>query len=203
DGDVPRRRGQGADRPRRRQPVHARHPHVHQHQVQRPGGHGVQRLAPVGGLEHVRYCGSPLPLSFSEVGYRHQVLRIDLDGARAAAVEPLYVPRPVQLLRVPALPAPLEEALAALEALALDPDLPQQAWPYLEVRVLLDGPEPGLRARIEAVLAGKPVKLAKIEPTRKLVAASDEAEALSLDQLAQLQPDDIFRRLWRQKYGDE
>ncbi|MGF6273006.1 exonuclease SbcD [Massilia sp. UYP11] len=157
----------------------------------------------VGGLDHVRYCGSPLPLSFSEVGYRHQVLRIDLDGASVAAITPLYVPRAVELLRVPALPAPLEEALAALEALELDADLPQQAWPYLEVRVLLDGPEPGLRARIEAVLAGKPVRLAKIEPTRKPVAAAGEAEALSLDQLAQLQPDDIFRRLWRQKYGDE
>jgi len=157
----------------------------------------------VGGLEHVRYCGSPLPLSFSEVGYQHQVLRIDLEDGKVQAIVPLYVPRPVQLLRVPALPAPLEEALAALEALELDADLPQQAWPYLEVRVLLDGPEPGLRARIEAVLADKPVRLAKIEPTRKLVAASDEAGALSLDQLAQLQPDDIFRRLWRQRYGDE
>jgi len=157
----------------------------------------------VGGLEHVRYCGSPLPLSFSEVGYRHQVLRIDLQDGKAGAIVPLFVPRPVQLLRVPATPAPLEEALAALEALPLDPDLPEKAWPFLEVRVLLDGPEPGLRGRIEAALAGKPVRLAKIEPTRKPVAASDEPEALSLDQLAQLQPDDIFRRLWRQKYGAE
>jgi exonuclease SbcD len=109
----------------------------------------------------------------------------------------------VALLRVPAKPAPLDEALAALEALELDPDLPQQSWPFLEVRVLLDGPEPGLRARIEAVLAGKPVRLAKIEPTRKHVAVDDTELALSLDQLAQLQPDDVFRRLWLQKYGAE
>lgn len=157
----------------------------------------------VGGLDHVRYCGSPLPLSFSEVGYQHQVLRIDLEDGKVGAIVPLFVPRPVQLLRVPAAPAPLEEALAALEVLELDPELPMQAWPYLEVRVLLDGPEPGLRSRIEAALDGKPVRLAKIEPTRKPVAGSEEPEALSLDQLAQLQPDDIFRRLWRQKYGDE
>ena len=157
----------------------------------------------VGGRENVRYSGSPLPLSFSEVGYQHQVLRIDLEGSRASAVTPLFVPRAVALLRVPARPAPLDDALAALEALDLDPDLPPQAWPYLEVRVLLDGPEPGLRARIEAVLEGKPVRLAKIEPTRKQVAVDDTALALSLDQLAQLQPDDIFRRLWQQKYGDE
>jgi len=157
----------------------------------------------VGGRENVRYSGSPLPLSFSEVNYQHQVLRIDLDGSRAGAIAPLFVPRAVALLRVPALPAPLDDALAALEALELDPDLPQQAWPYLEVRVLLDGPEPGLRARIEAALEGKPVRLAKIEPTRKHVPADDTALALSLDQLAQLQPDEVFRRLWLQKYGAE
>ncbi|MEW7851374.1 exonuclease SbcCD subunit D C-terminal domain-containing protein [Massilia aurea] len=157
----------------------------------------------VGGRENVRYSGSPLPLSFSEVNYQHQVLRIDLDGSQATEIAPLFVPRAVALLRVPALPAPLDDALAALDALELDPDLPQQAWPYLEVRVLLDGPEPGLRARIEAALEGKPVRLAKIEPTRKHVAADDTALALSLDQLAQLQPDEVFRRLWLQKYGDE
>lgn len=155
----------------------------------------------VGGREHVRYCGSPLPLSFSEVAYKHQVLRIDLHPGVEAAVTPLFVPRAVELLRVPAAPAPLEEALAALEALELDPDLPPQAWPYLEVRVLLDGPEPGLRSRVEAALQGKPVRLAKIEPTRKLVAVSDAEDALSLEQLARLQPDDIFRRLWQQRFG--
>lgn len=156
----------------------------------------------VGQQDHLRYCGSPLPLSFAEVGYRHQVLRIDLaDGAAAVTVTPLMVPRAVELLRVPARPAPLAEALAALEALDL-PELPLHRQPLLEVRVLLEAPEPGLRGRIEAALAGKPVRLAKIEPTRKLDAAGAADTAMSLDQLAQLQPDDIFRRLYLQRYGD-
>jgi exonuclease SbcD len=157
----------------------------------------------VGKKEHLRYSGSPLPLSFAEVGYQHQVLRIDLDGAVAREVTPLHVPRAVELLRVPAKPAPLPDVLAALEALELDPDLPQECRPYLEVRVLLDGPEPSLRAQVESAIAGKPVRLAKIEPTRKLVAREDGADALTLDQLAQLQPDDIFRRLWQQRFGEE
>lgn len=163
----------------------------HLHLAQRVGGH-----------EHRRYCGSPLPLSFSEVGYRHQVLCIELDGPAVKSVSPLIVPRAVQLLRVPAQPAPLEEVLAALEALEL-PEAPPQQQPFLEVRVLLDGPEPGLRSRVEAALAGKAVRLAKIEPTRRHVAPDSVEQALSLDQLAQLQPDDIFRRLWAQRYGDE
>ena len=155
----------------------------------------------VGQQDHLRYCGSPLPLSFAEVGYRHQVLRIDLDGSRAAAIEPIHVPRAVELLRVPERPAPVKQAIAELVGLDL-PDLPRDAWPYLEVRVLLDAPEPGLRTQVEAALEGKPVRLAKIEPTRRVVTTAGAEPALSLDQLAQLQPDDIFRRLWQQRFGE-
>jgi len=156
----------------------------------------------VGKQEHLRYSGSPLPLSFAEVNYQHQVLRIDLDGGRAAAITPLPVPRAVDLLRVPASPAPLKQAIAELVGLDL-PERPLHEQPYLEVRVLLDGPEPGLRAQVEAALEGKPVRLAKIEPTRRVQTAPGIEPALSLDQLAQLQPDDIFRRLWQQRFGDD
>ena len=153
----------------------------------------------VGQKEHLRYSGSPLPLSFAEASYQHQVLQVDLAGG-VATVTPLMVPRAVELLRVPPKPAPVDVALAALEELAL-PELPLHQQPFLEVRVLLDAPEPGLRARIEAAIAGKPVRLAKIEPTRKLEGSGAAATPMSLDQLAQLQPDDIFRRLYLQKYG--
>jgi exonuclease SbcD len=156
----------------------------------------------VGKQEHMRYCGSPLPLSFAEIGYQHQVLRIDLDGGKAKDIVPLHVPRAVGLLRVPAQPAPLKQVIAELVGLDL-PDAPLHEQPYLEVRVLLDGPEPSLRAQVEAALEGKPVRLAKIEPTRKVVTAPGVDAALSLDQLAQLQPDDIFRRLWQQRFGED
>ncbi len=55
----------------------------------------------VGPHEHIRYCGSPIPLSFAETHYPHQVLRIDLDGPQVQAITPLPVPRAVQLLRIP------------------------------------------------------------------------------------------------------
>jgi len=156
----------------------------------------------VGGQEHIRYCGSPIPLSFAEVGYRHQILRIDLDGERVSAVTALPVPRAVELLRVPARPAPLEQVLlelAALPALNLAPLAPEEQ-PFLEVRVRLDAPEPGLRARVEAALEGKAVRLAKIETTS---AARAGAAAPTLDQLDQLRPDDIFKRLYLQKFGSD
>jgi exonuclease SbcD len=156
----------------------------------------------VGKQEHLRYCGSPLPLSFAEINYQHQVLRIDLDGGMAKEIVPLHVPRAVELLRVPPQPAPLKQVIAELVGLDL-PEAPLHEQPYLEVRVLLDGPEPSLRAQVEAALEGKPVRLAKIEPTRKVVTAAGVDAALSLDQLAQLQPDDIFQRLWQQRFGED
>ena len=106
----------------------------------------------------------------------------------------------VPLLRVPDKPAPVAEVLAQLAALDL-PDAPHEAQPFLEVRVRLDAPEPGLRTRIEAALGGKPVRLAKIETSS--AARSTQIESMTLDQLAQLQPDEIFRRLYQQKFGKE
>ena len=154
----------------------------------------------VGKQRHVRYSGSPIPLSFAEVNYRHQVLCIDLAGEQLQGVRTIDVPRAVPLLRVPDKPAPVAEVLAQLAALDL-PDAPAEAQPFLEVRVRLDAPEPGLRTRIEAALDGKPVRLAKIETSS--AARSTAIESMTLDQLGQLQPDEIFRRLYQQKFGKE
>ncbi|MET0963238.1 MAG: exonuclease SbcCD subunit D C-terminal domain-containing protein [Noviherbaspirillum sp.] len=150
----------------------------------------------VGKQPHLRYCGSPLPMSFSEIGYRHQVLRFDLDGERAVDITALPVPRTVDLMRVPASAAPPDEVLSALQAL---PERSGAHPPYLEVRVRLDAPEPGLRARVEAALEGRHARLARIDISLPL-RAGDAGEALSLDQLDSLRPDDVFRRLYRRKF---
>jgi len=155
----------------------------------------------VGKQDHIRYCGSPIPLSFAEVGYQHQVLRIDLDGEAVREIAPLAVPRAVQLLRVPARPAPIAQVLEELAALDV-PDAPVEQQPFLEVRVRLDAPEPGLRARIEAALDGKPVRLAKIETSSAARSSSVDTEVMTLDRLEQLKPDDIFRQLYQQRFGN-
>ena len=156
----------------------------------------------VGKQEHIRYSGSPLPLSFAEVNYAHQILRIDLDGPSLREIVPVPVPRAVELLRVPSKPAPLTQVLEELAALS-PPDAPVEQQPYLEVRVLLEQPEPGLRARIEAALDGKPVRLAKIETSTAARASSIDKEVMTLDQLEKLKPDDIFRQLYQQRFGNE
>ncbi|MYM26558.1 exonuclease subunit SbcD [Duganella sp. FT135W] len=156
----------------------------------------------VGKQEHIRYCGSPLPLSFAEVNYAHQILRIDLDGAALREIVPVPVPRAVELLRIPSKPAPLAQVLEELAALS-PPDAPAEQQPYLEVRVLLEQPEPGLRARIEAALDGKAVRLAKIETSTAARTSSIDKEVMTLDQLEKLKPDDIFKQLYQQRFGND
>jgi exonuclease SbcD len=152
----------------------------------------------VGGQERIRYSGSPLPLSFAEIDYPHQVLKIELEGAQLRAVEPIGVPRAVPLLRVPKIAAPLDEVEAELNALDL-PGCAPEAMPYLEVRVRLEQPEPGLRARIEAALAGKPVRLARIDA--RIAKPDAPAPEAALDDLGQLDPLAIFNSAFAARYG--
>lgn len=80
------------------------------------------------------YCGSPIPLSFSEIGYQHQILDVTLKGETLVSVKPLLIPRAVNLQRIG--PLPLAEILTHLAALP-DIDLlaDTQRQPWLEVHV--------------------------------------------------------------------
>lgn len=157
----------------------------------------------VGGREDVRYSGSPIPLSLAEDTYPHQVLRVDLDGARLAALVPLPVPRMVEIMRVPEEgPRPLVEVLEALGSLATEAGLPPERWPYLEVAVRLEGPEPGLRQRIEAALEDEEVRLLKITPhyTGSGEALADVVPEVDLEDL---DPVEVLRRRWSQEHEGE
>lgn len=163
----------------------------HLHQPQKVGRH-----------EHIRYSGSPLPMSFSEIHYPHQVVSARLEGETLAEWRAIPVPRPVDLMRVPLTPRPVEQALDALRALELPP-LPDARQPYLQVRVALDGPEPALRAKVEAALDGKPVRLARIEVSAAAAAGEAPAPMLSLDDLNRLDPAAVFASLYRERHGAE
>lgn len=154
----------------------------------------------VGGQAHIRYSGSPLPMSFSELHYPHQVLAVTLEDTAMQEVRAIPVPRTVPLLRVPTSPRPLDEVLAALAALDLPP-CDADAQPYLQVRVRLDAPDPSLRPRIEAALAGRPARLARIEVTSAATTEDHRAPMLSLDELARLDPVAVFARLYRERYA--
>ncbi|MDI5920738.1 exonuclease SbcCD subunit D C-terminal domain-containing protein [Halomonas sp. LR5S13] len=154
--------------------------------------HRAQRV----GETRIRYSGSPLPLDFSEVAYPHQVVEVTLDGEALAATEAIAVPRPVAMHRIG--PGPLDRILAELEALEDDSALARERWPWLEVRVELDDPIPDLRARVEAALADKALRLLRLE--RRLPRVEGEEAPARVD-LATLGPRKLFERTWEARWG--
>ncbi len=165
-------------------------------------GH-LHRAQQVGGQTRVRYSGSPLPMSFTEINYRHQVVRVDLDGDSVAEIMSIPVPRSVALLRVPEQPAPIDEALDALKALDL-PDAPSSdTWPYLQVRVQSNTFDRTLRTRIESILEKKPVQLAHIERSSPLRGERSTVAFQSIDEIKRLEPAGIFKELCLQELQRE
>ncbi|MBA1381214.1 exonuclease SbcCD subunit D C-terminal domain-containing protein [Pseudomonas brassicacearum] len=157
----------------------------------------------VNGETRIRYSGSPIPLSFSEIGYQHQILDITLDGEKLLNVEPRLIPRAVNLQRLG--PAPLADVLVQLKDLP-DIDLlaDVQRQPWLEVRVRLDEPQPDLRHQVETALQGKAVRLVRIAAEYAGNGASAGAdEGATLIELDQLSPQDLFSRAWQDTYGSE
>ncbi len=75
-------------------------------------GH-IHRAQIIGGCEHIRYCGSPISLSFDETGKAKSVHLVSFTGGKLSAVETLEVPvtQPLAVLKgdLAAITAQLEQ----------------------------------------------------------------------------------------------
>ena len=162
--------------------------------------HKAQRL---GGKDHIRYSGSPLPMSFSEINYRHQVVAFTVEDGRITAPYSIEVPITIPLLKVPGRHSGVTETLLALQQLPETAGRDRSAAPYLQVSVLLDTPEPGLRHKVEQALDGKYVRLARIDSRYPEKEDSNEKDRMvSPDELQSLKPVDVFTRVYEEKYAN-
>ncbi len=154
--------------------------------------------------DKIHYSGSPLPLSFTETGYCHRVLVAQFEGSELKDLRAVPVPRPVEMLRIPADAAqPPEEVLEEIRQLdSLEGrDVCSPTRPYLEVRVRLEAPRPTLREEISRELEDKWPRLLKITPDYGKPAASTSfGRGRRLDEL---NPEEIFRHCYKSKYSSE
>jgi exonuclease SbcD len=165
-------------------------------------GH-IHKAQKIGGKDCIRYSGSPLPMSFSEINYKHQVVVFDITEGRLGEVTGYEIPVTIELLRVPAKPLPLAEVLELLQQL---PDATEDIHlaPYLEVRVLLEGPEPALRHKVETALTGRHARLTRIDVRYPSSDSLQEENAtVSADLLQELNPLDIFKKTYKEDYSNE
>jgi exonuclease SbcD len=158
----------------------------------------------VGANEHIRYSGSPIPLSFDESHYPHQVMQVDIKTGQPVETLALKIPRSIELLRIPNSKdfAVLPDVLAQLEQLDFDEELPIQQRPFVELRIRLEKPEPGLRQQVEEVIAKLPVRLLKIS-TAYTGSEKSLADVKIEERLEELQPLDVFQRCYQNKFDQE
>ena len=154
-------------------------------------GH-IHRPQKVGGLEHIRYCGSPLPLSFDEAKQQKEVLLVDLNADGLQAVTALPVPRFQGLASITGNLATLAGPIGAAAA-----EGTRERPTWLEVTVAEDDYLADLPARIEALTAGWPVEVLRIRKARGNASARLAAEAL--ETLDELSPHDVFARRLQQE----
>ncbi|WP_428827867.1 exonuclease subunit SbcD [Azonexus sp. IMCC34842] len=159
-------------------------------------GH-IHRPQKVGGLEHIRYCGSPIPLGFDEAKQQKEMLLVDLDADGLKAVTVLPVPRFQGLV---AISGNLQTLAGAIGAAATEGTREFPAW--LEVTVAEDDYLADLPARIEALTEGWPVEVLRIRRQRGNAAA--RLDAAARETLDELSPHDVFaRRLQQEELGEE
>ena len=160
----------------------------------------------VAGREHVRYAGSPLPLSVSEAGYRNQVVLVEVQDGVVTEVRPLVVPRSVGMRRVSPVGSveaawPRARVLEALAALpARDGAGASETWPYLDVAVDVSaGPDPDVRAAVEGALADRAARLVRLALVR-----THETEGgtppTPPPPVSELQPEEVFVLRYQSTY---
>lgn len=162
-------------------------------------GH-IHKSQRVSGRENVRYAGSPLPMSFAEKHYRHGVVMVTLDEGWAVEIKRLEAPLLIPLLTVPAAGAASPDSvLAELREL---PE-PRGEAPYLEVKVLLDEPEPMLRQQIEEELANKRYRLSRIVSVYRTADSPFAEEEVTSVGLKEMSPLQIVQSTFERTYQTE
>ena len=109
-------------------------------------GH-LHRPQVVGGRAHIRYSGSPVPLSFTEANDRQQVLLLEFKGAGAPTITPVPVPVARRLQRFHGTLDEVEADILAYDNAAF----PLVAW--ADVLVRSDETPAEVQRRVLAVLA--------------------------------------------------
>lgn len=158
--------------------------------------HKAQRVSK---RENMRYAGAPLPMSFAERNNKQSVTMVITDG-NETNIEKIPFDTPVKLLTLPTKPLPLDEVLKELGALPVG--VPDSSSPFLEVQVLVNGPDPTRRQQIEQAIEGRAVRLARI--TAHSPQNEDNKEnVISYDDFKKIEPIELAKIAYKRKNNSE
>lgn len=148
-------------------------------------GH-IHRAQKIGGTEHIRYCGSPLSLSFDETGKAKTVNLVTFSDGKLADVTPLEVPvtQPLAVLK-----GDFASISAQLEQWR-DADTAHPVW--LDIEITSEEYLHDIQRKIQALTDDLPVEVLLVRRSREQrerIMASEHRETLS-----ELKVEEVFER---------
>jgi exonuclease SbcD len=160
-------------------------------------GH-IHRAQKVGGNEHIRYCGSPIPLSFDELNNDKTIVLVEFDVDKFLAAVPKKVPcfQPMHLIK-----GDLKTIENEINKLAKRYNESQHAW--LDIEVSTQDYLNDLQQRIQSMIEDLPLEVLLLRKERKQRLQSIDSK--TKETLQELTPKDVFeRRLASENWdGDE
>ena len=148
-------------------------------------GH-IHRAQRVANSDHIRYSGSPLPLSFDELGSEKSVFLVELDNAGLQNVTALPVP-PFQPMKM------LKGSLAQIEAQLAPFAAHKGEKPvWLDIEVTTEEFLSDLQRRIEALTAELPVEVLLLRRSREQ--RQHSLAQLKNETLSELKVEEVFAR---------
>lgn len=147
----------------------------------------------------LRYSGAPLPMSFAERGNKQSITIATIENG-TTTIEKREYDAPVKLLSIPQEPQPLPQVLQAIEELPKG-DITRFS-PYLEIRLLVNGPEPTMRQQIEKAIEGCSVRLTRIEAVTQHN-SNENTKPLTYDELRNIDPMRLAQDYYCRHYGQE
>ncbi|WP_028356855.1 exonuclease SbcCD subunit D C-terminal domain-containing protein [Brackiella oedipodis] len=108
----------------------------------------------INGLDHIRYCGSPIAMGFGEAAQQKEVLIVEFVGATLSTVTPIAIPKFQCLAR---LQGDMTELLEGIEQLKQD-----NCSVWLEARYTGQAVASNLKHSLQQALQGSQVELLKL-----------------------------------------
>tara|TARA_B110000008_G_scaffold68849_1_gene69699 strand:- start:17207 stop:18457 length:1251 start_codon:yes stop_codon:yes gene_type:complete len=161
-------------------------------------GH-IHRPQIVAKSEHIRYCGSPIPLSFDELNSPKQVLIVEFDAGKLSKIIPLTVPmfQPMKVIKgnLESIEQQLSDLNKALDTALTEskPELPT----WLSIEVDTQDYLNDLQSRIQQITATMNVEVLQLRRSRKQ--QQQQIERVHNEVLAELTPEDVFKRRLEQE----
>lgn len=153
------------------------------------------------GRDTVRYSGSLIPLSATELPYVHGVTLVSLDGPTVLS-EHILIDRPVPFVRLPeAGDMRLSELGDHLAAMDLSSDLLIHERPFVQVRLARDGLSPGFREEVDRIAESFPVRIVDTRVAAIPETLNDVTFADPMIRLAERDPEDLFKLAFERAFG--